>query len=785
MNLENTKRDLRTANSIDSSGSQTSDGLVISIILAIIASGLLTLLIIMIPEYPFSSINPEVNTIYDNFFYDIRYYNYSTYIYGRIFPSIGYYIIMPPTLILFIISGTGLLIKDQKQTKRLIFTNWVLYLVPMITGIVQYYLGQESYSNHSYYWREIAQPLGFYPLYLNLIIQTLLLIDGNNFRGWTGFDLKNNQSNKFISKQVRIALTILFILFYLPVASVPILWIAAAFDNNTMFMVMWSCVGPYLGLFIFALFPVYISRSPKKKIMQLVSQGEFSIPAIAYNLKLKEINVQTIIKEKIASGEIFGNLSVDGLNILVKDPKLLFTSEKEEDVSSRVEDLMEPKNEIGFWISIGLTIISVGVFTLLIVMVPILEVRTITPAELSGDNYFYSWEYNPYSGATYQLSNIEPSSGFYIFAPIGAITLLISGFGLPVSDKNQLRKLILINCGLYIIPIIATVYITTQILGSSYTYGTYVHPRYITRGLEYGSFLSLFYFTPYIFIQGSMFNEKTTFLEWSGFTRKRDGMKQTLKVGRIINTIFFLLIFLWMWFYVFALMIFDNRYSLMMTHLSLLIALFVWWFFGEISRLNTQNTKQTKIITGITKMNITDLQGLSSRINIPLEQIQTIVYNKSKRNPSLGSLSADGLSIIPWNRNDKLICKKCDFLNESDSKYCSNCGLKFDEELEALKIENSTKDLENKQLIRIPKRKLFGILSFVIAIIAMVCYIFILTSWVKTFFLLFIILILLYAGIVFGISSSQSAYGIIGYVVNSLSTITVVICIFLIIANIA
>lgn len=75
---------------------------------------------------------------------------------------------MPITVILFIISGTGVLVKSKKQTRALIITNWIIYLIPVITALILYFnSGNLNYSN--YYWREINQPLGFYPIYLNVI----------------------------------------------------------------------------------------------------------------------------------------------------------------------------------------------------------------------------------------------------------------------------------------------------------------------------------------------------------------------------------------------------------------------------------------------------------------------------------------------------------------------------------------------------------------------------------------------------------------------------------------
>ncbi|MBN1329673.1 MAG: hypothetical protein JXA54_09385 [Candidatus Heimdallarchaeota archaeon] len=50
---------LRTSNVIENEDYLVSDSLVISVIMAIIAVGLLTTLILMIPKYPFQTTNPN------------------------------------------------------------------------------------------------------------------------------------------------------------------------------------------------------------------------------------------------------------------------------------------------------------------------------------------------------------------------------------------------------------------------------------------------------------------------------------------------------------------------------------------------------------------------------------------------------------------------------------------------------------------------------------------------------------------------------------------------------
>ena len=180
---ENTSIETRTEESINGQSS-ISLMLVISIICTAIGLGIISLLIIMIPDYPFSYegylANPD--TIYDTFFYNIRYYTYTwsnTY-YFRLGPGTGYYILMPIAVCLIVISSSTILINNNREKVILIIANFALSISTIVIGMVFYYL------NDARYYRNIEQPLGFFPLYLSIYLYVALLIDRTTFLEWSG-----------------------------------------------------------------------------------------------------------------------------------------------------------------------------------------------------------------------------------------------------------------------------------------------------------------------------------------------------------------------------------------------------------------------------------------------------------------------------------------------------------------------------------------------------------------------------------------------------------------------
>ncbi len=92
-------------------------------------------------------------------------------------------------MFLFVIPGTTILVKDFKKTKQLIFVNWILYGIPAIVRLIKF-VQVEKLNFESLYVPEealLTWPLGFYPIFLNLVIQVTLLIKKQPFIDWTGF----------------------------------------------------------------------------------------------------------------------------------------------------------------------------------------------------------------------------------------------------------------------------------------------------------------------------------------------------------------------------------------------------------------------------------------------------------------------------------------------------------------------------------------------------------------------------------------------------------------------
>ena len=117
-------------------------GLLISVILSAISAAIITWLIlsIVISTYnPFISSTQEI--YFENFFLQIIYteeISPGLWMNPIIKYKIGLYILLPIAMISFAISGLTILVKDYKQTKLLIYINWIIYLASTISSIFIY-----------------------------------------------------------------------------------------------------------------------------------------------------------------------------------------------------------------------------------------------------------------------------------------------------------------------------------------------------------------------------------------------------------------------------------------------------------------------------------------------------------------------------------------------------------------------------------------------------------------------------------------------------------------------
>ena len=117
--------------------------------------------------------------------------------------------------------------------------------------------------------------------------------------------------------------------------------------------------------------------------------------------------------------------------------------------------------------------IGISLLTTLILMIPKVDPFFYDSAFIdhNGDNFFYKWFYDYYDGGSFhrfELNNILPHYGFYIFLPLISISFLLAGFCVLKSNPEQKRLTIFISWILGLAPIIAYIIIAHQINAEFY-----------------------------------------------------------------------------------------------------------------------------------------------------------------------------------------------------------------------------------------------------------------------------------------------------------------------------
>lgn len=783
LSSENTEKEndqSRVAKSGES-GFTISPFLIISITCTIVGVGLIAFLIFMIPDYPSSS-SVDPSTMYDNFFYDVRYgRHYSSGRYYRIYaaPGTGYLLIMPIAMIFIAVSGLGILIKNRIEAKRLIFINWGLYLVPLTMAIVK-----DVISDY-YSWDSLTQPLGLYPIYLCIFLQFSLLLDRNSFLNWAGFSEESKAENDSFSLTYRKVIAIIFLIIFVYTLGIPIIGPYTQANNYTIFGHMITAI-PILIVWFLCGEVIRISAGKtrqRRKVMDYivknyVGKSELSLPTIAEYAKIDSNVVRRVVLKEIVNGRILGEISEDGMVLSLIDPNTYFKKQEKpiEEVEPRVIKEFETKPFL-FWISVALSVIAVGTLTVAISFIPILETRFNGNVAGTFDNFFYKWSYYYvyYSDYT-RLSWIKPHIGGSILLSISVLSQTISGLGFLVRNRKDSKRLNYINWLLYCIPVIAGVVI------SAIGLFTLSRIQYnALDGLGMPLILSFYYLTPFVFMQGSMFVLDNTFSEWSSFKGKKAQKERPIRTGRMVSAIFFFLIFAWMWFYPFGLMIFPfNTESLHITHTSLYFAMLVWWLFGDLVGIIALKGKWKKTIERTIKMGIYELEGIAARFDIPLETTLEVAHILIGKGIISGELDEKNRRIIPKKREQDFSCATCNKINEKDAKFCSYCGGKLDFTLAPKEeiIEKPTESNNTQELAPISKNKIQGIFSLVIMIISTITYIVLMVFGFDYFFATIPFAVFLIVGTILGAKSSYYAVGKAGYALNTISLITIIIYIF-------
>lgn len=755
---------------------------IISIISAIIGIGILTFLIFIIPNYPRSAPTSYADIAFDNFFYDIQYdsgYYSTTSYWPRAYPGTGYLILMPVAMITIAISGTGFLVRNRKEAKRLIFINWGLYLVPIGMAIAK-----DVYSNYDY-WDSLTQPLGFYPLYLCVFLQFSLLLDKNSFLNWAGFSEESKVENESFNLIYRRVISIIFLVIFTYTFSIPLLGPYIQKEHYMVINHVWTAISILISWYLFGeLIRFLVSKTRQRRrvmdyiVNNYVGKSELAIPIIAEYAEKSLSVVKKVILKEIVNGRILGEISEDGNTLFLLDPDIYFKKKEKpiEEVEPRVIKEFETQPWF-FWISVALSVIAVATLTAAICLIPILD------SSISGDvggtfnNFFYKWLYNyiSYYDYTY-LSWIKPSTGSSILLSFFVFTQTIAGLGFLVRNKKDTKKLIYINWLLYTIPIIAAVVkAAVGLLTFSYVYS------FVIDVVGMPIILSFFYLTPFIFLQGSMFVLDNTFSEWSSFKGEKAQKTSPIRVGRMVSAIFFFIIFAWMWFYPIGLMIPGlENFGLHIAHTSVFFGILVWWVFGDLVGIIALKGKWKRIIERTIKLGINDLESISMRFNIPLETTLEATHILIRNGRVSGELDERNKLLVPIDKSGQFICISCQKVNEKDAKFCSFCGTKIDFTMfsEKGKIKPSIESIKDQELLPITKNKMMGIFSIVIFFLSTISYSVLMYFGFDYFFATIPFAVFLIIGIILGAKSSYYSVGKAGYSLNTISLIAIIIYIF-------
>ncbi|MHA1186141.1 MAG: hypothetical protein ACTSSK_04590 [Candidatus Heimdallarchaeota archaeon] len=230
----------------------------------------------------------------------------------------------------------------------------------------------------------------------------------------------------------------------------------------------------------------------------------------------------------------------------------------------------------GFEISIVLSILGLSLITMLISFIPnsakTFDSFTLYPTINS--NFFYGWGFFIDFGLPnrHALNMFEPITSYYIFSVIAGLLLLISNSGIFVQSKERTKQLIFINCGFYVIPIIAFIVKMSLMLRTD---NSYMEDDVFNILITFG-----FYALMYLPLQIVLLLEKKTLFEFFGFQRKDHNMGKKEIIGRRINAVITILIYL----STIMLLIkpifyeFPSSYSINVTVISVITTILGVWF---------------------------------------------------------------------------------------------------------------------------------------------------------------------------------------------------------------
>lgn len=142
--------------------------------------------------------------------------------------------------------------------------------------------------------------------------------------------------------------------------------------------------------------------------------------------------------------------------------------------SSIIKQTDDKKAKIQLIITISLYILGIALLTTLVFMIPALDRTFMSSVEgdFDSNNFFFKWTYDYYYSESYyiyDLNEVQPFIGFYIFLPLVSIIFLLAGSCVLITKSNQKKIAIFISWILNLAPIIAFIFISLQLKGEFYT----------------------------------------------------------------------------------------------------------------------------------------------------------------------------------------------------------------------------------------------------------------------------------------------------------------------------
>jgi hypothetical protein len=308
---------------------------ILTLFLSIVTVGIVVMLIWAMPPEKASAYLPPDS--YRNFFYRRGCIDINTE------PLLGFYIFFPIVMVLLPLSGFLLFPKKfNLSTRLLIYSNWVLYLIPIIMFFIKVSIIGEEWI------LPVAGFLTFlslYPFCLNFFIQLAMLVDKKSFFDWSGLSRENYSSKipKIYLRKRRINIGC-FLLIYGLVYAFQI-WVLVDSDDigfyssiiiisGGILMLLWLLLGDFFlrrysttkqllqdlksnsELFDNPSFIKYVVQHQwkvfkKQLVRKQITLGINDLRIISRHSTLHLELVREIIKKAISKGTIKGSLSKD------------------------------------------------------------------------------------------------------------------------------------------------------------------------------------------------------------------------------------------------------------------------------------------------------------------------------------------------------------------------------------------------------------------------------------------------------------------------------------------